>query len=226
MARQKHWVQRLLNAPSKPVSWIRGMIAGSLYRVSDIRTSSSISDIKTQIDTMRALARDSQISTALSYYATDATTVNTAGQIIWATSDDKHKEVADIINKLFKRWDINSYARDHILELATIGNLYIPTTRMYRDNLRQPSTKSVALDNNTVPDPEFDIIPSYQIPPEDIIHIFLEGQSMGYIFNPDERTSEVELHPEESCIHFSLVLSLVSHKPSKSVATTVIATMI
>lgn len=27
---------------------------------------------------------------------------------------------------------------------------------------------------------------------------------MGYIFNPDERTSEVELHPEESCIHFSL----------------------
>lgn len=204
MARQKHWVQRLLNAPSKPVSWIRGMIAGSLYRVSDIRTSSSISDIKTQIDTMRALARDSQISTALSYYATDATTVNTAGQIIWATSDDKDKEVADIINKLFKRWDINSYARDHILELATIGNLYIPTTRMYRDNLRQPSTKSVALDNNTVPDPEFDIIPSYQIPPEDIIHIFLEGQSMGYIFNPDERTSEVELHPEESCIHFSL----------------------
>ena len=198
MARQKHWVQRLLSAPAKPVSWIRSMIAGSLYRVSDIRTSSSISDIKTQIDTMRALARDSQISTALSYYATDATTVNTAGQIIWATSDDQHKEVADIINKLFKRWDINSYARDHILELATIGNLYIPTTRMYRDNLREPSTKSVALDNNTIPDPEFDIIPSYQIPPEDIIHIFLEGQSMGYIFNPDERTSEVELHPEES----------------------------
>ena len=64
MARQKHWVQRLLDVPSKPVSWIRGMIAGSLYRVSDIRTSSSISDIKTQIDTMRALARDSQISTS------------------------------------------------------------------------------------------------------------------------------------------------------------------
>ena len=204
MARQKHWVQRLLNTPGNSISWIRSMIAGSLYRVSDIRTSSSISDIKTQIDTMRALARDSQISTALSYYATDATTVNTAGQIIWATSDDKDKEVADIINKLFKRWDINSYARDHILELATMGNLYMPTTRMYRDNLREPSTKSVALDNNTIPDPEFDIVPSYQIPPENIIHIFLEGQSMGYIFNPDDRTSEVELHPEESCIHFSL----------------------
>ena len=204
MARQKHWVQRLLAQPRDAVSWIRGMIAGSLYRVSDIRTSSSISDIQTQIDTMRALARDSQISTALSYYATDATTVNTAGQIIWATSDDTHKDIADIINKLFKRWDINSYARDHILELATIGNLYIPTTRMYRDNLRNPSTKSVALDNNTVPDPDFDIVPSYQIPPEDIVHIFLEGKPMGYIFNPDEKTSDVELHPEESCIHFSL----------------------
>lgn len=204
MARQKHWVQRLLAQPRDAVSWIRGMIAGSLYRVSDIRTSSSISDIQTQIDTMRALARDSQISTALSYYATDATTVNTAGQIMWATSDGTHKDIADIINKLFKRWDINSYARDHILELATIGNLYIPTTRMYRDNLRNPSTKSVALDNNTVPDPDFDIVPSYQIPPEDIVHIFLEGKPMGYIFNPDEKTSDVELHPEESCIHFSL----------------------
>ena len=204
MARQKHWVQRLLAQPRDAVSWIRGMIAGSLYRVSDIRTSSSISDIQTQIDTMRALARDSQISTALSYYATDATTVNTAGQIIWATSDDTDKDIAEIINKLFKRWDINSYARDHILELATIGNLYIHTTRMYSDNLRNPSTKSVALDNNTIPDPDFDIVPSYQIPPEDIVHIFLEGKPMGYIFNSDEKTSDVELHPEESCIHFSL----------------------
>ena len=40
---------------------------------------------------MRALARDSQISTALSYYATDATTTNTAGEIIWATADGSDK---------------------------------------------------------------------------------------------------------------------------------------
>ena len=70
---------------------------------------------------MRNLAKDSQISTALSYYATDCTVPNSSNQIIWATSEDK--KVAEFINKLFLRWNINEYVRDHILELATIGNL-------------------------------------------------------------------------------------------------------
>ncbi len=73
-----------------------------------LKGDTSLADIKTQIDTMRALARDSQINTALSYYATDATTVNTNNQIIWATSDKKHADVAKIINDVFKRYDINS----------------------------------------------------------------------------------------------------------------------
>ena len=89
-------------------SWLRRIVTGSLYRISDIRGDTSVADIKTQIDTMRALATDSQISTALSYYATDATTANTAGEIIWATAlDDNHREVAEIINYLFKKWNIN-----------------------------------------------------------------------------------------------------------------------
>ena len=203
--RKKHWYQKLINTPGSTVSWLRSIVSGSLYRVSDVYNSSAINDIKSQIDTMRALAKDSQISTSLSYYATDATTLNTAGQVIWATADTKYKDVADIINTLFKNWKINSYARDHILELATIGNLYIPTTRMYRDNDRSPGTKSVALDNNTIPDPEFNIVPSYQIPPEDIVHIYLEGDEIGYMVNPDDRySSDIELHPPQSCIHFSL----------------------
>ena len=109
------------------MSYMRNLVTGSLYKISDARNNSSISDIRTQIDTMRALAQDSQISTALSYYATDATSTNTAGDIIWATvDDDKYRDVAEIINGLFKRWNITRYARDHILELATVGNLYIP----------------------------------------------------------------------------------------------------
>ena len=76
-----------------------------MYRISDMRGNTSLADIKTQIDTMRALARDAQISTALSYYATDATTVNTDGQIIWAVPRDKNSaDGAEIINKLFDRW--------------------------------------------------------------------------------------------------------------------------
>ena len=132
------WFNRLVPNRSRLLdssSWLRSIATGSIYRISDIRGDSSLSDIKNQIDTMRALAKDSQISTALSYYATDATTYNTGGNIIWATSvDESSKDVADIINALFQRWDVNSYARDHILELATIGNLYIPTTYMYKED--------------------------------------------------------------------------------------------
>lgn len=199
--KQKSWIAKLLRRKKDPRTWLRA-IAGTLYRISDSYSNSSISDIKTQIDVMRALARDSQISTALSYYATDGTLPNTKGQIIWATSDTP--EVADIINKLFKRWSINEFARDHILELATIGNLYIPTTTLLRDISSRDFIKRVSLDGNTIPDNDFDIVPSYQILPENIIHIYELGQPLGYIYQPDDSIGTCEIHPESSCIHFSL----------------------
>ena len=188
-------------------SWLRSIVSGSLYRISDIRGDTSVANIKTQIDTMRALANDSQISTALSYYATDATTANTAGDVIWATAlDDKHSEAADIINALFKRWNVNRYARDHILELATIGNLYIPTTYMYKDTSGTYSRKGIVLDNNTIPEEDYDIIPSYKIPPEDIIHLWYHGEPSGYIMESSDgiNANEQLILPEIACIHFTL----------------------
>lgn len=196
---------------SDAISFLRGIVSGTLYKVSDIRGATSLKDIQTQIDTMRALARDSQISTALSYYATDATTTNSTGQIIWATAKDKNnKEVADIINALFTRWNVNTYARDHILELATIGNLYIPTTYLYREEGQDTNSNEgkVALDSNTIPDENFDIIPAYTIPPEDVLHLWYQGKPEGYIYQPSEDDLVVKTDlirfPEEAIIHFSL----------------------
>ena len=201
------WYEKLILKRQKR-SYLRDIVTGSMYRISDARNNNDIADIKTQIDTMRALARDSQISTALSYYATDATVTNTDGQIIWAVPISKeYEEVADIVNENFRRWDINAYARDHILELATIGNLYIPTTEMLRSQANPGYSKQVALDNNTIPNSNYDIIPSYKIPPEDIIHIYEKGEALGYIYQPDSdktRTTEYIMYPESSCIHFSL----------------------
>lgn len=200
-----NWIQRFLPKTIRNNrSYLRDIVTGSLYRISDIHTNSSISDIHTQIHTMRALARDSQVSTTLSYYATDATTPNSSGKIIWAVpKDEKHKTAADIINACFDRWNINQYIRDHILELATIGNLYIPTTDMYKD--RSGSTYvQIGLDVNTIPDDSYDIVPSYKLNPEDIIHLYREGKPEGYIFQPSEGKSECVLYPEASVIHFSL----------------------
>ena len=204
------WYDRLVPSRNRDFnenSWIRAVITGSLYRVSDTRSNDSFSTIKTQIDAMRAMARDSQISTALSYYATDATTSNTSGEIIWATAiDDKHKDVANIINGLFKRWRVSEYARDHILELATFGNLYIPTTYFYRQPTETYNRIGVVLDNNTIPEEEFDIVPSTKVPPEDIIHLWYRGRPEGYILDPDSSSSVQDLLilPESACIHFSL----------------------
>ena len=207
MARKKQasWIQRLLGFQTKPTSYLRHILSGSLYRVSEIRGKTSVADIHTQIDVMRALARDSQISTALSYYATDATTTNTAGDIIWATPvDAKYKEAADVVNKLFKRWDINSCARDHILELATIGNLYIPTTDLYKEHASSVGTNKAALGINTIADYDFDIVPNYKIPPEDIVHLYYRGAPYGYITTPDDKETKYVVYPESSVIHFSL----------------------
>lgn len=206
MAKQT-WLQRLTqsNAHDNRVnSLLRKVIAGSFYKMSDLRSDSSLSDIRTQIDTMRALAQDSQIATALSYYATDATTLNSSNEIIWATPiDSKYKQCSDIINAKFKQWNINAYARDHILELATIGNLYLPTTHCYRDNTHG-GTRSISLDHNTIADEQFEIIPSYKIPPENIIHVWYQGQPKGFVMQPDEQLSDIIQYDENSIIHFSL----------------------
>lgn len=186
-------------------SWLRSVVVGSSYRVSDIKETTSFQDIKTQIDTMRALATDSQISTALNYYATDATTTNNGGQIIWATPvEPMYKEVSDIANDLFKRWNVINYARDHILELATVGNLYIPTNHMYREDASKYSRQRVVLDNNTIPESDYDIVPSYKIPPDTILHLWKDGKPCGYILDPQDNLSNIVLLPEASCIHFSL----------------------
>lgn len=198
-------LERLLPKEKKQfdlLSWVRSVVSGSLIRMSDVRSDTSIKDIHTQIDTMRALARDAQISTALSYYATDATTTNSQNQILWATSDIP--EVAKIINALFTRWDINRYARDHILELATIGNLYLPTTIMYREVVRDNAKRKIALDNNTIPDKTYDIVASTKIPPENVLHLWFQGQPEGYVYDENVHNSDYILYPEAAIIHFSL----------------------
>lgn len=204
MLLKSSWLRRLFPANKPITSYLRRSLVGALFKMSDVRGTTSVADIKAQIDMMRALAKDSQISTALEYYATDATTTNSSGQIIWATAiDDKYTDVAEVINTLFKRWKVNAYARSHILELATIGNLYIPTSGFYA----KPSSSSkygVALDNNTIPDNEFDIFPSTKVPPEDVLHIWHEGQPKGYIYQPDSTSGECINYPETAIIHFSL----------------------
>lgn len=202
---RESWIRRLLPKKKRP-TWLKTVLSGSLYKLSDMRGDTSFATIRAIIDTMRKLAADSQISTALSYYATDATTTNTAGQIIWATGKtEKDKEVADIINKLFDRWDINRYVRDHILELATIGNLYLPTNQFYQSRNYSGRT-GIGLDSNTLQNVEYDIVASSLIPPEDVLHLWYEGNPAGFIYQPsDDSTSNMVLNfPEESIIHFSL----------------------
>ena len=205
-----NWLDRLLrrtNTAQKQsfpyLSYIRKAVAGSFYRISSMKGNSSLSTIRTQIDTMRALAEDSQIATALSYYATDATTLNSAGQIIWATAvDDKFQEVADIANTKFREWDINKYARDHILEIATVGNLYLPTTKMYRESL-SGSRNLVSLDKNTIRDDLYEIVPSYKIPPETCLHLWYKGRSEGFGVESEDG-SDIVRYDENAIIHFTL----------------------
>ena len=203
-----NWFQRLTQpkvGEKRKNTLLRSIATGTFFRMSNLRGDSSITTIHNQIAAMRALAEDSQIATALAYYATDATTPNSAGQIIWATAKDpKHTEVADIINTKLAQYRINAYARDHILELATVGNLYLPTTDMFKDTTPAKSI-GVALDHNSIVDDNFQIIPSYTLPPENVLHLWQEGQPKGYAYQPDDDSGiAVIRYPEESIIHFTL----------------------
>lgn len=207
-----NWLDKLLNrtriAQKKinPFNTVlRSIVSGSFYKVSSLKGATDVTTIRNMIDTMRALATDSQIATALSYYATDATTVNSAGQIIWATAiDPSFQECADIINTKFKEWDINRYARDHILELATIGNLYIPTTKLYREEGKRGSRQLISLDSNYIRDDYYEVIPSTKIPPESTLHFSKMGRPCGYAVELDDDFGQVKLYDENAIIHFTL----------------------
>lgn len=199
------WLDKLTNKKiDKADTFLRSFISGGMYRISDVRGDTSFQDIKSKITMMRALAKDSQINVALSYYATDATTVNANNQMIWATADDpKFQEAADIINTKFKQWKVNSYARDHILELATIGNLYLPTTAMYRQDNGETKQR-VSLDSNTIKDDDYEVVPSTKLPPENTLHLWKEGKPNGFMYQPDEDEITTITYPEEAIIHFAL----------------------
>lgn len=198
--RRNRTAQKELNPNT---SFLRKLVTGSFYKVSSIKGDTSFQTIRSQINTMRALATDSQIATALSYYATDATIPNSAGQIIWATALDKNfAEAAEIINTKFKEWDINRYARDHIIELATIGNLYLPTTKYYRKE-GADGRELVSLDGNTIRDDTYEIIPSTKVDPETCLHFCYQGKPEGYAIDHDDGQPAVRFD-ENAIIHFTL----------------------
>ena len=204
MGKEKRRWWRNLVPEIKPVAYLRQVMSGTFYRISDMRNDSCWSTIETVINTMEALATDSQIATALSYYATDATLTNSKGQVIWASPKDKQTaEAADIVNELFKRWDVDMYARDHILELAKVGNLYIPTSHYYRDPSTLNSKIGVVLDNNTLIEEDFRIYPMYKLDPKAILHVWLQGEPRGYLTKDDDDNQSLIL-PESACIHFTL----------------------
>lgn len=203
-----NWVTRLIKRTNKVqktnnqyTSFLRRIVGGSFYRISSLRGTDSLETIRNQIDTMRALATDSQISTALSYYATDATIPNSAGDIIWATAvDSKHQDVADIINTKLKAWDVNRYARDHILELATVGNLYLPTTALYRES-GSSAKQLISLDGNTIRDDRYEVVASSKLDPQKVIHKWYHGEPDGFVL---EDENGVTTYAENAIIHFAL----------------------
>ena len=152
-----HRLMKQIRKPKKRQSFLRYVMSGGLSKPSNMFGDSDISDIHNLIQAMRNLANDSQISTALSYYATDSTIPNSSGDIIWATSSDA--DLAKLINELFKRLKVNNYARDHILEIATIGNMYMPTTDLYKELGDMITQHGVVLDNNTIVDNDYDLVP-------------------------------------------------------------------
>lgn len=196
------WIDKLLKRPERKRHWYGFVSSGKTLH--DAWTSKQARDISDKIKMMDALVQDSQISTALSYYATDATVPNSDGNIIWAVPQDGCTEdAANAVNDLFARWNINEYARSHILQLATYGNLYIPTTKLYNDDVSGRQV-GVMIDNNTFRDEKFDIVPSTKLKPDHVLHLWYRGEPSGYLYKQSDSDDDMVVCPESAIIHFSL----------------------
>lgn len=188
------------------------ILTGQLTELSEIRmTASQLQERRTAYNAMCQLQQDAIMGPTFEVYATNATTTNLAGDVIWAepTNPDDPMSViaAKAANERIAAWELNWRAYKHILELITHGNLYLKTTEYMKP-----------VDNNTVinlnernPNRHWDLLPGSAIEPGDIYELAEDGKSVGFVVEGTTaayngyvrvRDNAFAVHGTDAVVHF------------------------
>lgn len=166
------------------------ILAGTLTELSEIRlTASQLQERRTAYNAMTQLKTDSIIGPTLEIYATNATTPNLLGDVIWAepsTSDEISAQAAEAANSRIKAWELDWRAYKHMIELVCYGNLYLKTSEYVtpRDSLHVVNL------NQRNPNTHWDVLPGAAIAPSDIYELAEDGESVGFVVQGETETYE------------------------------------
>jgi len=188
------------------------ILTGQLTELSEIRmTASQLTERRTAYNAMTQLQADAIMGPTFEVYATNATTTNIAGDVIWAEPAQPNDPVATIAaqaaNNKIKDWQLNWRAYKHILELVTYGNLYLKTTEYVK-----PSDNNAVVNlNNRAPNSHWDLLPGSAIAPGDIYELSEDGKSVGFVVEGGTsaynkyvkiKDSAYAVHGTDAVVHF------------------------
>lgn len=158
------------------------ILAGTLTELDQIRlTASQLQERRTAYNAMTQLQSDTIMGPTFEIYATNATTANSAGDVIWAEPADGEDELTAIAtqaaNERIKEWELNWRAYKHMIELVCYGNLYLKTT----EYLPPVDNMHVVNLNKRNPNERWNLLPGLAIPPGDIYELSEKGKSIGFV---------------------------------------------
>lgn len=158
------------------------VLSGTLTELNEIRlTASQLNDRRVAYNCMVQLQSDAIMGPTFEIYATNGTSTNMQGDVIWAEPEDTTDEIcalaSEAANKLIRGWGLNWRAYKHLYELICHGNLYLKTT----EYIKPYDTSHVINLNQRNPNKKWDVIPGSAIPPGDIYELTENGKCVGFV---------------------------------------------
>ena len=158
------------------------ILTGQLTDLDEIRlTAAQMQDRRTAYAAMKQLQLDAIMGPTFEIYATNATTTNAEGKVIWAEPTDASDEVAVLAakaaNARVAAWELDWRAYGHIKEIVCYGNLYLKTS----DFIEPTDNTHVVNLNMRNPNKPWDILPGAAVHPGDIYELAEGGVSVGFV---------------------------------------------
>ena len=158
------------------------VLNGTLTELDQIRmTAAELQERRTKYNAMIQLQSDAIMGPTFEVYATNSTSTNLEGNVIWAVPKDNANQMgrlaAKAANKMIEEWELNWRAYKHLYEIICQGNLYLKTT----EYLNPTDGQHVINLNQRNPNKRWNLLPGSAVHPGDIYELAENGKCVGFV---------------------------------------------
>ena len=158
------------------------VLSGTLTELDQIRmTAAELQERRTRYNAMQQLQSDAIMGPTFEVYATNSTSTNLEGKVIWAVpkneSNSTSKIASKAANQIIEEWELNWRAYKHIYEIICQGNLYLKTT----EYLNPTDSQHIVNLNQRNPNKRWNLIPGSAVHPGDIYELAENGKCVGFV---------------------------------------------